>query len=137
MTNHAERRATGPDASTKLAVERTYLAYDRTMLAWVRTATALITFGFSIAQFFRIARQGEPESKHLIGPQEFGLTMIIIGLLALLLATLDHRWAIQALQARYPTSQQYPKIPRSRARVLAALIAILGILAVISMLLRR
>jgi hypothetical protein len=28
------------------------------MLAWVRTATTLITFGFSIQQFFRIARQG-------------------------------------------------------------------------------
>ena len=51
MKDHAERRATEPDASTKLALDRTYLAYDRTLLSWVRTATALITFGFSIRQF--------------------------------------------------------------------------------------
>jgi putative membrane protein len=104
------------------------------MLAWVRTATTLITFGFSIQQFFRIARQGVPESKHLIGPHEFGLTMIIIGLLALLLAVLDHRSAIQTLEAQYPTGEQYPRFPRSRARLLAGLIGLLGVLAVISML---
>jgi putative membrane protein len=137
VMDQTERRTTGPDASTKLAIERTYLAYSRTMLSWVRTATALITFGFSIQQFFRIAGQGVAESKRLIGPHEFGLTMVIIGLLALLLAALDHRWAIQALQAQYKTTEQYPRLPRSKARVLAALIGLLGVLALISMLLRE
>ena len=137
MTDHAEQRARGPDASSKLAVERTYLAYDRTMLAWVRTATTLITFGFSIQQFFRIARQDAAASKGLIGPDLFGLTMIIIGLLALLLAVLDHRWAIQTLEAQYPAAEQYPRFPRSRARVLAALIGLLGVLAVTTMLVRE
>jgi hypothetical protein len=42
-----------------------------------------------------IARQGAAASKGFIGPDVFGLTMIIIGLLALLLAVLDHRWAMQ------------------------------------------
>lgn len=137
MTDHAEQRASGPDASSKLALERTYLAYDRTMLAWVRTATTLITFGFSIQQFFRIARQRVPESQHLIGPREFGLTMVIVGLLALLLAVVDHRSAIKTLEAQYPVAEQYPRFPRSRARVLAALIGLLGVLAVISMLVRE
>jgi putative membrane protein len=137
MTDHVEMTATGPDASTKLAIERTYLAYSRTMLSWVRTATALISFGFSIQQFFRMARQGVAENRSLIGPHEFGLTMIIIGLLALLLAAWDHRSAIQTLQAQYPIAEQYPRLPRSRARVLAALIGILGILALISMLARE
>jgi putative membrane protein len=137
VTDHVEMKATGPDASSKLALERTYLAYDRTMLAWVRTATTLITFGFSIQQFFRIARQGAPSSKGLIGPDVFGLTMIIIGLLALLLAVLDHRWAIETLEAQYPTTGGYPRFPRSRARVLAALIGLLGVLAVTTMLVRE
>ena len=137
VTDQAERRPAVPDASTMLALERTYLAYDRTMLAWVRTATTLITFGFSIQQFFRIATQGVAEGKRLVGPHEFGLTMISIGLLALLLAALDHRWAIQTLQAQYPIAEQYPRCPRSRARVLAALIGILGVLALISMLVRE
>ncbi len=107
------------------------------MLAWIRTATTLITFGFSIQQFFRIARQGAPESRHLIGPREFGLTMILIGLLALLLAVLDHRWAIQTLEAQYPVTEHYPRFPRSRARLFAGLIGLLGVLAVISMLVRE
>ena len=77
-------------ATTRLALDRTRLSHNRTMLSWVRTAIALITFGFSIHQFFRIAKPGLPEDKGLIGPHEFGMAMIIIGLLALLLATLEH-----------------------------------------------
>jgi inner membrane protein YidH len=92
----------GPNASTILSVDRTRLAYDRTMLSWIRTATALITFGFSIEQFFRMAKVGAPENKDLIGPQEFGLLMISIGLIALLLATLENRAAIRALTKQYP-----------------------------------
>jgi hypothetical protein len=55
--------------------------------------------------------------------------MIVIGLLALLLATLEHRSALQTLRLEYPAIIQYPTIPRSRAAMLAAIIAILGLLA--------
>jgi uncharacterized membrane protein YidH (DUF202 family) len=55
------------------------------MLSWVRTATALISFGFSIQQFFRITRAGAPERDQIVGPDEFGFAMIVVGLLALLL----------------------------------------------------
>jgi len=99
--------------------------------------TALITFGFSIEQFFRIAKVGVEESKDLIGPREFGLLMISIGLVALLLATLQNRSAIQALAAKYPAKEGYPEIPHSRALMLAALIAVLGLLALFSMMLRQ
>ena len=125
-----------PDASTKLSIERTVAAHERTMLAWVRTATSLISFGFSIQQFFRIARANAPEAGRLIGPTEVGLMMIFIGLLSLLLATLEHRSAIQSLKIRYPVTDHYPDIPRSPARVMAALIALLGLVALASMLLR-
>jgi len=123
-----------PDAAIMLAVDRTRLAYDRTMLSWIRTATSLIIFGFSIEQFFRIAKV---ESKDLIGPQEFGLLVISIGLVALLLSTLENRSAIRALAKRYPAKEGYPEIPRSRALMLAALIAVLGLLALFSMLVRQ
>lgn len=129
MTEQTER-AIEPDASTSLSVDRTRLAYDRTMLSWIRTATSLITFGFSIEQFFRIAKTGVEESKDLVGPREFGLIVIIIGLMALLVATLENRSAMQALAARFPAKEGYPEIPRSRARMLAALIAMLGLLAI-------
>jgi putative membrane protein len=118
------------DASSKLALDRTRLAYDRTMLAWIRTATSLISFGFGIKQFFRIAQPNALQSSSsLIHPNQFGFLMIVIGLLALLLATFEHRSALQTLRLEYPAISQYPTIPRSPAAILGALIGILGLLA--------
>ena len=131
MTQHPEMNASAPDAATRLSLERTVLALERTVLAWISTATALISFGFSIQQFFRIARAGTARSQ-IVGPDEFGLAMILVGLLALLLAALKHRSDIQTLKLQYPTGDNYPAIPRSRATILAALIAVLGMLALFS-----
>ena len=130
------RQTAVPDAEINLAAGRTRLAYDRTMLSWIRTATALITFGFSIHQFFRIANNEVVERTSFIGPYEFGMLMIVVGLLALLLATLEHRSAIHALQAEYPKTKPYGSIHRSLAVVLATLVSILGLLALFSMLVR-
>src|SRR5262249_45346206 len=124
-------------ATNRLALDNTRLGYERTMLAWVRTSIALITFGFSVREFFRILNKQFPESQGLIGPHEIGLIMIIIGLLALLFAVLEHRSAIKALKAQYPVTEGYPEIPPSRAGKLAALIAILGLVVLISTLLHR
>jgi putative membrane protein len=137
VSDQAHNSAREPDASTKLSVERTVLSYERTMLSWVRTATSLITFGFSIDQFLRITGHGATKGEGFIGPHEFGMAMIIIGLLALLLAALQNRWELQALKIQYPLKGHYPDIPRSRARVLAALIAMLGLLVLFDMLFRK
>jgi putative membrane protein len=111
------------DIGTKLAFDRTRLAYDRTMMAWVRTATSLISFGFTIYKFFQIEiGKGEPK-KHLIGPREFAMMMIGIGLLSLVMATVQHRNDRNELRA------MNPNIPRSMAAVLAGLIALLGVAA--------
>jgi putative membrane protein len=118
------------DASTDLSIERTRRSYERTLLSWVRTATALITFGFSVQQFFRLTRASIPASTGIIGPHVFGLSMITIGLVALILATLQHRWDMAALQARYPAKEPY----RSNATMLAALVGLLGILGFLTML---
>ncbi|MGC1178216.1 MAG: hypothetical protein WA884_04130 [Methyloceanibacter sp.] len=92
---------------------------------------ALLCFVLAVlASPFRVARGDVPESRGLISPHEFGLIMITIGLLSLLMATLQNRSDIQALKMRYPAAA----IPPSRATMLAALIAILGLLALISML---
>jgi putative membrane protein len=123
-------RASEPGAPTDLGVDRTRLAYERTLLSWVRTATSLITFGFAIQQFFRIARAGAPEGRGIIGPHGFGLTMITIGLLALLVATVGHWRNISALHQRYPAAGGY----LSSASILAACVGLLGLLGFVSML---
>ena len=118
-----------PD-NTRLALDRTRLAYERTLMAWVRTATSLISFGFTIFKFFQFLREDRPEmSEGAIGPRGFAVLMIAIGLTALLLATLEHRRHMNALRT------SYGPLPISLAAVVAALIAVLGVLGLASVLL--
>ena len=122
---NSDRDPIVPDASTRLAAERTRLAYGRTLLGWIRTAVSLITFGFSIYQFFRITRTGFVEGKYLIGPREFGMVMIGIGLMSLLIAAWEHRKAVQALRT------EYPDLRDSSERVLAFMVGVLGLLGLL------
>jgi uncharacterized membrane protein YidH (DUF202 family) len=77
--------------STRLAYARTFLAHERTLMARVRTASSLITFGFSIYQFFEM-EQGMGKgfaSVQVIGPRQFSMILIIIGVVALVLVTIQ------------------------------------------------
>jgi putative membrane protein len=119
------------DVGTKLAVERTRLAHERTLMAWVRTATSLISFGFTIYKFFQIETKGQlVGSERLIGPRGFALIMITIGLLALLMSTIDHRRSMQAMRV------EYGPLPVSTAAVVAGLVSLLGILALVAVVFR-
>ena len=77
------------DNSTKLVLDRTCLAHDRTLMAWARTATSLITFGLGLYKIVEYARGDAPSHSRLFGPREFGLIMIVVGLLALVLGTYE------------------------------------------------
>src|SRR5262245_2338009 len=115
------------DASTKLAVERTRLAHERTMMAWVRTAVSLISFGFTIYKFFELdLRRGAAHPQQLIGPREFALIMIGIGLASISLATVQHHASLTQLRQTYGAA-----LPRSVAGVAA-----MGVVALIVVLLR-
>ena len=123
MADQASINSRTLDVGTRLAFDRTRLAYDRTMMAWVRTATSLISFGFTIYKFFQLELgKGEP-GNHLIGPREFAMMMIGVGLLSLVMATIQHYQDRNVLRA------MNPDVPRSMAAVLAGLIALLGIVA--------
>ena len=118
------------DTSTQLAYERTYLAHERTLMGWVRTAIALISFGFTIAKIYELLREKRGEHATLLGPQAIGIIMISMGLVALALATIQHRRALKLMHERCP------ELPRSLAGVMAAFFALLGILALFSVMLR-
>jgi putative membrane protein len=115
------------DANSRLALVRTRLSHDRTMLSWVRTATSLITFGFGIHQVFRLAPDRTSASPHEVAPYLFGSAMVGLGLVTLVLASLENRGTSAALDHAYPVSEGFPAAPRNFARVLAALIGVLGI----------
>jgi inner membrane protein YidH len=119
------------DLSTRLALDRTRAAHERTMLAWVRTATSLITFGFTIYKFFQIELARGVDANRLVGPRGFAIMTISVGLISLILATLQHEQNMRALKA------QYSDAPRSMAKWLGALISVLGIFALIAVVLRQ
>jgi inner membrane protein YidH len=119
--------------STELAMDRTLLAHDRTLMAWVRTATSLIGFGFTIYKFFQYLREHEglEADGRAVGPRRFAMLMISIGLVSLLLAT------IQQLQLRKKLKRIYPQAGFPLTTIMAALISLLGILALIAVVLRQ
>jgi inner membrane protein YidH len=119
-----------PDANTRLAAERTRLAQERTLMAWVRTCTSLIAFGFTIYQIFRYLSTSERLRAPFVSPQVFGVVMIVIGLTALVLAWLQHRQGMNKLQA------DFGPMPYSIAGLIAAMIAGLGLIALIGVTLR-
>jgi putative membrane protein len=122
------------DANVTLSVDRTRLSYDRTLMSWIRTATSLITFGFTIYKFFQIeSDRMVAASSRLIGPREFSLMMIAIGLTSLLVATIEHSRDLSALKAQFPQA----RFPRSTARFMAGLISLLGVCAIATILLRQ
>jgi putative membrane protein len=132
MNNEAiEKPSTGQsDPRVQLAFERTFLAYERTRIAWVRTALALISFGFAIAKVLQHLREQRGEAATLMSPRAVGLIMIVIGLVSLVLADLQDRRALKALRERCPG------LPIPISGVMTVLIALLGVLALVSAILR-
>jgi putative membrane protein len=120
------------DVSTTLAYDRTRLAYERTLMAWVRTGVSLISFGFTIYKFFEEFHKAEAAARtgSVISVREFGMIMISIGLLSVLLATVQHVRIMHKLRS------QYAEVPYSMAAVVAFLVSMLGIVALASVLFR-
>ena len=130
MTDQTGASATGASINTRLAYERTNLAHERNLMAWIRTATSLITFGFAIYKFFQLEVRAGQRFQQIIGPREFALLMIAIGLIALVVSTLQY-W-----QYRKELKKQYPQVPRSMAAWVAGLISLLGILGLVAVIFR-
>jgi putative membrane protein len=132
MKEQFEAKESIVTASTILAADRTRLAYDRTLLAWIRTAISLITFGFTIYKFFQLelARLA-PRPERLIGPREFALLMILIGLVSLVLAMFDHHRELKTLSAQFPGGH------RTLAWMPAALVSLLGLVALLAVLFQQ
>jgi inner membrane protein YidH len=120
------------DVNTKLAYDRTFLAHERTLMAWVRTSSSLITFGFSIYKFFQLERDTGKQfpATQIIGPRYFSMMLIIIGIVALVLANVQHRRQLKILKMEYESASP------STAGLVAGLISVMGILAILAVIFR-
>jgi putative membrane protein len=118
-------------SSTQLSLERTILSHERTLMFWVRTATSLITFGFTIYKFFQLELQNRPPLQGVIGPRQFAVLMISIGLFSLMAATIQYRVYRNGLRRRYAG---HP--PLSLVGVVSGLVSLLGLVALVAVIFR-
>jgi len=100
------------------------------------TAIALITFGFTIYKFFQLELPGHVERSHLGASRVCDYTgrsgsHFFLSLISLAFATLEHGRSQRVLR------QQWSDAPRSSAVWLAAMISILGTLALLAMIFHR
>jgi putative membrane protein len=116
------------DAGTELAFERSWLASERTLMAWIRTSLSMISFGFSIYKFFQYLADAPGVVARPHGPLNLGRTMVVLGIVLLLPAILQHWQFLRTLRVRANR-----RFPRSLALVTAGVIQLIGIGALLSM----
>lgn len=94
-------------AESHFACLRTRLLVKRTMLAWVPTAVSLITFGFTIVQFFERMQElpgGSPLQFPTV-PRYLRLALIFCGVVSLAICMWEYHWTL-----RYLWSEGYAEI---------------------------
>ena len=134
MTSEVLKKSAGAPNAIDLALDRTHMAYERTLMAWIRTAASLISFGFTIYKFFEYVRDSSPDAQsgRFFGVREFALSMIVMGVIAALLATLQHWHRTKAIRQRFGYD-----LPHSLALMLAGLISGFGIIALLVVLFQQ
>jgi len=109
-----------------MARERTILAADRTLMAWIRTTLSMISFGFTIYKFLQAIFESGRSALSPVGPRNFGLALISLGVWALAIACLQY-WREMR---RFNPGRR----PFSLALAVAGFVALFGILALMNML---
>ncbi|MGF1458056.1 MAG: DUF202 domain-containing protein [Leptolyngbyaceae cyanobacterium] len=101
-TGLAEQRTDLAEIRTELARERTRAAEERTLMAWIRTSLSLISFGFGIDRFFKyVDKTGAPTGINQLSEERLlGLSLIGLGIVALVGALISHWTTLRSIEAR-------------------------------------
>lgn len=84
---------------TGMALQRTRMAADRTLMAEIRTSLSMIAFGFTLYETFRrLSEAVAVADTH--APRNFGLSLIVLGLLILTGGIWRHIQFANELRAR-------------------------------------
>jgi putative membrane protein len=129
---------------TALSFQRTRMSADRTLMSVIRTSLSLIGFGFTIYQFFRYLREaaGAPQLLRSEAPRNFGLALVILGVVMLSLGIWKHIAFMLELRAERKTFADRELIPGdnrfplSITLVTATLLWVIGLVALVGMAMR-
>lgn len=127
-----------PQRDSHFSWLRTRMSTERTLMSWTRTATALIGFGFTLAQFFEnFSRMpGVTPPRHPGMVRTVALSMIAIGTIALWLALGEYRAMIHYLWSEdfhdiAGVAESPRATPASSVAVLLVLVGVLTFVAVV------
>jgi putative membrane protein len=85
--------------SNELAKERNRAAAERTLMAWIRTSLSLISFGIGIDRIVAAIHGAfDPNLHGFRLARTLGLSLILIGTLALLAAAINHRQDLKQIE---------------------------------------
>ena len=142
---HVDAKAYEASTSTELAsrrtgmsFQRTRLAADRTLMAVIRTSLSLISFGFTIHKVFQGLKENQVIA-HAASERNFGISLVVIGMLVLLMGIVYHGWFMYALRRQRHAMGDDGLVhgespfPPSTTLIAAILLFGLGLLAAISM----
>lgn len=124
---------------TAMSFERTAMSSDRTLMSVVRTSLSMISFGFTIYQVLR-AINSKVLVDHLPvhAPRNFGLMLIILGVVMLALGIGNHVHETRLRRARRKKLHdlgliRQPEINKmSTTMIVAILLLLLGVAAILS-----
>ncbi len=124
---------------TGMSFQRTRMSAERTLMSVIRTSLSLIGFGFTIYQVFEKLRDAGTIT-HTRAPLNFGLTLVVLGILMLTIGIIYHvqfmlglrheRNAMQADGLIYGQST----FPPSVTLITALILLVVGLFAIVSML---
>ena len=120
------------DRNTQLALRRSFLAAERTLMAWIRTSISMIGFGFTLAKLFESLAASNVMIRGPAGKVwtavGVGMVLVSLGTFALVVAVFDHYRELKYLRAAGLEGRF------SLTMAVASVLAILGVMALLSLL---
>ncbi|MDH5833567.1 YidH family protein [Luteimonas kalidii] len=138
-TDLSENRTEMSMRRTGMSYQRTRLSVERTMMSVIRTSLSLIGFGFTIFQFFGHLQTSQMISASSHAPRNFGTALVAMGLVLLTMGIVYHlRMMLELRRQRVGMHEQglvhaESGFPVSMALITAAMLWVLGMLAIVSM----